>query len=331
MTNIKPRNLLENQAEVDFSILIPVFNSQFSLPLVLEGVREVFDLLEFTFEFVLVDDASSDDSWPVIEQEYSKGDVTGLRFLRNQGHSVALKRGLEFCQGKWVVTMDDDLQHPPHELKKLLEAATNNDVDVVMGSYPQARSQVHKSLGARFYQLLLQEVNPAAKNLTITSFRVLHRRVVDEIISKKLASPHAGFVILGATDRIINVPVQYKTREFGQSGMTFKKSLTVMLEGTILNSTIPLKLVGFTGLAASATAAVLGIYYLLTYLISSNPVSGFTTLVLLILGFSGVILLSLTVIGLYISKILKELHFSPKYSLRNYLPISRVNDIPDQD
>lgn len=323
MSSYKPENLLGSEIERDFSILIPVFNSEHSLPLVLEGVRKVFSSLSLSFEFVLVDDASFDDSWEVIQHEYSKGDITALRFIKNQGHSVAFKRGLEFCRGKWVVTMDDDLQHPPEELMKLVDVAVNGDIDVVMGSYSQNRNEIHKSIGARLYQLILQESNPVAKNLTITSFRILHRRVVDEIISKNIESPHAGFLILNTTDRIVNVPIKHRQRQFGSSGMTFKKAAKTLLDGSILNSSIPLKFIGLFGLASSGFAILLGIYYLLDYLVSDKTVSGFTTLVMLITGFSGILLLALSIIGLYVSKVLKELHFSPRYSLRNYLPIPK--------
>ncbi len=306
---------------VDYSILIPVYNSEKSLPLVLEGVREEFSKLPYSYEFVLVDDGSSDDSWQVIQAQHRQGDVCAIRFIRNQGHSMALKRAFEFCQGQWIITMDDDLQHPPSELPKLLEATRNaGDVDVIMGAYGAKRAQLHKSLGASVYQAVLRSTFSLPRDLRITSFRAIHRRVVDEIVRRDLASPHAGFMILSATDKIANVDVEYHSRQYGQSGMSLGRSVTTLLDGIALNSTLPLKVIGIGGIALSLLAILLGAYYLLAWASGSIGLSGFTTLVLLLTFFSGVILAAISVVGLYIMRLIQQATFSPHYSLRDYLP-----------
>ena len=306
---------------IDYSILIPVYNSEQSLPLVLEGVREVFSSLPFSYEFVLVDDGSSDNSWQVIEQQHSHGDICAIRFIRNEGHSMALKRAFEFCQGQWVITMDDDLQHPPAELPKLLDATqANPDTDVIMGAYGAKRAQLHKSIGARVYQAVLRSSFSLPTDLRITSFRAIHRRVVDEIVRRDLASPHAGFMILSATDRIINVDVEHHARQFGQSGMNLRKSVATLLDGIALNSTLPLKFIGIGGIVLSMLAMLLGSYYLLAWFTGNIGLSGFTTLVLLLTFFSGVILAAISIVGLYIMRLIQQATFSPHYSLRDYLP-----------
>jgi len=306
---------------LEFSILVPVFNSEQSLGLVIEGVRDVFSDIGSSYELVLVDDGSTDRSWEIIEQEHPKGDICAVRLTKNQGHSVALKRGLEFCQGQWVVTMDDDLQHPPSELPKLINAAREmEDVDVIMGAYDSQRGQLHKSLGARLYQYVLRNAFSLPDDLVITSFRAIHRRVVDEIVARNIASPHAGFMILAASSRIVNVEVVRHPRRYGESGMSMKKSITALVDSLLLNSELPLKVIGFGGLSMSLLALLLAAYYAVKYFVGQIGVSGFTTTVLLIIGFSGLILGSISVVGLYIMRLLQQVTFSPRYSLRAYLP-----------
>ena len=317
MINLLP----ETACPVKFSVLIPVYNSEKSLPLVLDGVREVFRKLNHSYEFVLVDDGSGDDSWKIIQQQHQNGDLCAIRFLSNKGHSVAMKRGLEFCQGEWTITMDDDLQHPPSELPKLIDAAINDpDIDVVMGAYGASRGMVHKTLGSRLYQFVLKKSFSIPPDLVMTSFRVIHRRIVNELIARNLSSPHAAFMILSSTKRIKNVEVERHDRAYGESGMTLKKSVTTLLDSLVLNSEWPLKVIGLGGLALSVSAAGLACYYMLKYLVGDIGVSGFTTSVLLITGFSGIILASISVVGLYIMRLIQQATFTPSYSLRNHLP-----------
>ncbi len=318
MTNF----IASNQAPIDFSILIPVYNSEQSLPLVLAGIREQFASLGYSYEIVLADDGSNDRSWQVIEQEHKHNDICAIRFIKNQGHSVALKRAFEFCQGEWVITMDDDLQHPPQELPKLIAAALDNagNVDIVMGSYDSTRSHWQKTAGATVYQSILRSAYSLPPGLRITSYRVIHRRIVDEIIRRDLANPHAGFMLLAATNRIINVPVEYHDRRFGQSGMSLKKSVTTLLDGLALNSVLPLKIIGFGGLSLASLAILLAIYYFYLYLSGGIGLSGYASIAVFITFFSGIIMASISVVGLYIMRLIQQTTFSPHYSLRDYLP-----------
>ena len=313
-----------HQGKVDFSILIPVYNSEQSLPLVLEGVRKVFAENGLSYEFVLVDDGSPDGVWSVIENEYGKGDVCAISFLRNHGHSVAMKRGLEFCRGEWVVTMDDDLQHPPSELPKLINATRESgDMDVIMGSYSAERGELHRTLGSRLFQWVLNWSFDVPEGVTMTSFRAIHRRVVDQLVARNLSSPHASIMILSCTDRIRNIDVERHDRRFGQSGMKLGRSISIIMDNVILNSEWPLKVIGLGGLAMAGLAMILAIYYFLKYLVGDIGVSGFTTTVLLIVGFSGVILGAISVVGLYIMRLLQQATFTPAYSLRKHLPLDQ--------
>ena len=291
------------------------------MPLVLEGVRKVFADLPYSHEFVLADDGSRDGSWGVIAAEHSHGDVCGIRFVRNHGHSTTFKRALEFCRGEWIITMDDDLQHPPEELPKLIAGVEQNpDVDVIMGKYNSSRDAAHRSLGSRLYQMVLRSSFNLPKDIVITSYRVIHRRVVDEIVFRALAAPHAGFMILAATDRVINVPVEHHERRFGQSGMTLTKSITTLMDGLLLNSLWPLRGMGLCGLFLAAGALLLALFYFVIYLVGWVGVSGFATLSILLAFSLGASMASISIVGLYIMRLVQQATFSPRYSLRAYLP-----------
>jgi len=309
-------------SDIDISVFIPVYNGARSLPELLDRIDAVLQQTDYVYEFVLVDDGSSDDSWGVISKLHaSKDNLCAFRHLRNLGYNFTLQHGLEYCVGEWVLTLDDDLQHLPEEIPKLLEVIENDpETDVVFGAFTQRKHKTWRNIGSRAYLKLIRALYKLPKDLYITSFRLINRRVIDQVIHSNLAEPQAGFMILKATRRIKNVSVKHGERKYGESGIRVSKMIKLTFDLLLHHTTLPLQLVTGIGMAAFFASLVLSFYYLGQYFFIQATVSGFTTLVLLNLAFGGLILFGIGIVGFYVSRLLRQVTFTSVYSVRTFLP-----------
>ncbi|PCI07179.1 MAG: hypothetical protein COB77_05265 [Gammaproteobacteria bacterium] len=308
-------------SKIDISVFIPVYNGALSLPELIQRIDVVLQKTNYVYEYVLVDDGSSDDSWNIISSLHqSRDNMCAFRHLRNMGYNFTLQHGLEYCTGEWVLTLDDDLQHLPEEIPKLLSVAEKDpDIDVVFGAFVQRQHKMWRNIGSTLYLKMIRTLYGLPKDLFITSFRLINRRVVDQVVHSNLAEPQAGFMILKATRRIKNVSVKHGERKYGESGIRISKMIKLTFDLLLHHTTLPLQLITGIGVTAFFTSLVLSFYYLSTYYIYQSSVSGFTTLVLLILAFGGLTLFSIGIVGFYVSRLLRQVTFTPVYSVRDFL------------
>lgn len=320
------RNIL-NESKVNISIFIPIFNSEKSLEELIHRIDLVMKETELFYEFVLLDDCSKDNSWKVIQKlHYKYPNICAVRHLTNHGYNHALQHGLEFCRGEWVITMDDDLQHPPEEIEKFLNFLSTKDkeVDVIFGCYKTKSHKYWVNMGSRLRNFLIRKIFKISKNLEITSFRMIHRRVVNEIIQSDISEPQAGLMILKSTKRIVNIKVAHHKRKYGKSGMKISKMIKLTLDIFIHHSTFPLRIITGIGFLCFFISLILSIFYLTKYFLVETVLSGYTTIVLLILNFGGLTLFTIGILGYYMSRILKEVTHKKFYGLRNFLPPERL-------
>lgn len=308
---------------IDISVFIPVYNGELSLSELICRINNVFSRLDYRFEFVLVDDGSTDDSWQVIKSLHEEnGNLCAIRHQKNMGYNFSLQHGLELCTGKWVLTLDDDLQHLPEEIPKLLKMMEEeDDVDVIFGYSIHRKHSLWRNIGSKLYFGLFRFLSGLPQGTHITSFRLISRQVVDHIVHQKFAEPQAGFMILNATRNIENVVVQHGERKYGKSGMKLSKMLRLTLDLVLHHTTIPLKVISATGAGAFVISLLLSLFYLINYVFSQSVLSGFTTIVLLILAFGGLSLLGIGIVGFYVSRLLRQATYTPVYPIRDYLPV----------
>lgn len=307
----------------DVSIFIPIFNSEKSLEELICRLDNVMQKTDKSYEYVLLDDGSEDNSWQVIcnlNLKYSN--LCAIRHLKNQGYNKALQNGLEFCRGEWVITIDDDLQHPPEEIKKFIEVMKLDNLDVVFGSYKKRAHRRWKKIGSNFYFFLIRRIFKIPKNLDISSFRMIHRRVINQLKNNDVAEPQAGLMILKSSNRIINIEVEHHKRKYGKSGIKISKMIRLTIDLLIYHTTFPLKLITGIGFSCFSFSIILTFFYISKYFLQSISINGFTTIVLLILNFGGLTLFTIGILGYYVFKILKEITHSKYFSLGNFLPPS---------
>jgi dolichol-phosphate mannosyltransferase/undecaprenyl-phosphate 4-deoxy-4-formamido-L-arabinose transferase len=322
LTDLTGNNLSTTDEKVDFSVVVPVYNSQKSLETLVRRIGEVFKSLDRSYEIVMTDDGSRDNSWQIIESLHSHGEpVMGFRLMKNHGQHYALKCGLDHCNGRYAITMDDDLQHPPEEIPKLIQAIESDPtVDVVIGEYERKKHSVFRN--SRLQQAIFKK-NPGLK---LSSFRIINRAVIDEIRKVQHARPRIGFIILSITSRIKNVLVHHDVRAGGRSGYTLRKLISNTLDNVISYSSLPLRLISYIGILSSAGSMIVAIVFLVKYLMGRVGVAGFTTLILVILFTSGVLMFSFGLVGEYLIRIVSQQITFTQYTVRTkLLPNNKTN------
>ena len=302
-----------------FSIVVPVYNSEKSLEILYERIEKVFHMMDEEFELILVDDSSKDASFKIMKELHEKDNrVKIIQFAKNFGQHKAIMCGFHYAQGDFIITMDDDLQHPPEEIPKLIEAIrTHLEMDVIIGRYDTKKHNVVRNLGTACMNKITSAIFKKDTTLKLTSFRIMRRHVVTSILESQTVMPRIGTMLLQVTNRIMNIEVHHDARAFGKSGYSFKRLVKDFMNNILNNSDIPLRFLGTVGVVSFALSIIFAIYYIGRYLIKGVAVQGWTTLVVLLLLFFGLTLFSLGLLGNYMLRILKETKKMPLYSIRD--------------
>ena len=297
------------------SIVIPVYNSQDSLPLLMPRLKEVLSGQHRNFELILVDDGSRDRSWEVVcEIAAREKNVHGIRMLRNYGQHNALLCGIRAAKNPIILTMDDDLQNPPEEIPKLL-AKLDSGFDVVYGT-PQAESHgLLRDLASQITKFVLQTAMGAETARHVSAFRAFRTSVARAFESYR--SPYVSIDVLltWGTQKFTAVAVRNDPRTIGTSNYTVGKLIRHAMNMMTGFSTLPLQtasMIGFIMTAAGlgALAWVAG-----RWILFGSVVPGFAFLGSMIAVFSGTQLFALGIIGEYIARIHTRTMDRPSYAV----------------
>lgn len=308
---------------IKYSVVVPVYNSEPTLEELYTRVKSVFEnTLNETFEMVLVDDSSHDNSFAKMA-ELSERDsrIVSVQLSQNFGQHNAILCGFSHAKGEYIITIDDDLQHPPEEIPKLIAAMEENkNMDVIIGKYETKKHSLIRNIGSRVINGIARHTNEKTSHLDMTSFRLIKRFVIDYLLEIDIRTPRIGYLITAITDKIMNVTVQHDERKYGRSQYTFKRLVKDFKVEVLSNTMLPLVIVRNIGIAVFFASIVLAIIYLIRYFASDIDVEGWTTLVILLLLFFGVTLFSIGIIGEYLMRILGEAKKIP-----NYFERKRIN------
>lgn len=302
-----------------YSIVVPVYNSEKSLEELYRRIRETFDhKIEEPFELILVDDSSKDESFAVMDALHEQDPrVKIVQLSRNYGQHSAVLCGMSCAKGDFVITMDDDLQHPPEEIPKLVsEIRDREDLDVVIGAYTSKKHGVIRNMGTYMSNLITSHIFGNDPNLKLTSFRIMRKRVADNLLQLRINYPRIGHLLLLVSDRIGNVNVEHDKRHYGRSGYSFYRLVRDFMHNISNNTALPLIFLRNAGLFSFVLSAALAIYYLIRHFVVGISIQGWTTIVLLMLFFFGLTLLGLGIVGEYLYRVLEETKKLPNYMVR---------------
>ncbi len=298
------------------TVLVPVYNSEGSLRPLVARLEPVLRRVAREFELILVNDGSRDGSWKVVEalaREHAW--VRGITMMRNYGQHNALLCGLRAARGELVITLDDDLQHPPEEIEKLLAALDENS-DVVYGTPHKERHGLLRDLASQITKRALEKSMGAETASKVSAFRVLRtqlRACFDKYQSQFVS---IDVLLTWGTTRFKAIEVRHDPRTIGASNYTFKKLLTHAMNMVTGFSTFPLQLASWIGFAFTAVGVVLVLFLIVRYLLHGSQVQGFTFLASLIIIFSGAQLFALGIIGEYLARMHFRMMDRPTYAVR---------------
>jgi len=301
-----------------YSVVIPVFNSEESLEELFDGILKQFDKLGLSFEVIFVDDRSPDNSWNVIRKLKKENPeaITAIRLAKNFGQHNATLCGLEFVKGNFVITMDDDLQHPPEEISKLILAKEETEADLVYGIARHKEHSHTRNLGSKSLK---------------TSSKMLHDgpgegssfRLITRDIANKVKQHQQHFIFLDEiphwyTDDIAFAEVIHAPRKYKKSGYSWHKLVSMMGNIVLYYTMVPLKFLVWGGFIFSVITFCFGLFQIVKKLIFDVPL-GYTSLIVAILFSTSIILFSLGIIGEYLSRIYQVQNRKPPYSIQKIL------------
>jgi len=312
------------------SVVVPVFQSQESLAELVGRLVPVLATFGSEHEVILVDDGSADGSWSVVKRlAQCSPHVLGFRLMRNFGQHNALLLGIRRARYDVVVTMDDDLQHPPEEIPKLI-AALDGSCDVVYGTPAGGTSGLWRKLGGQLTRIALQHAMGGHQPVRdISAFRAFRTPLREAFAAYQ--SPYASIDILLAwgTTRVSSVTVRQEPRRSGSSTYTFRTLITHGLNMLTGFSTRPLQLASLLGFSFTVIGFLVLAYVLIRYLIEGGSVPGFPFLASTIALFSGVQLFTLGVIGEYLSRVYARSLDRPTYVVAESTASPPINnDVP---
>jgi undecaprenyl-phosphate 4-deoxy-4-formamido-L-arabinose transferase len=310
---------------VEYSVVIPVYRSAETLRALLERLSTVLDDLGSPYEIVLVDDGSPDDSWHILCElrRLYPDRVVAVQLMRNYGQHNALMCGFRRSRGRFIVTMDDDLQNPPEEVPKLLEALRARDLDLVYGSYGSKAHSGWRNLGSRLVNAFFRMV--FRSGVTVTSFRAIRRELLESIFSYNLNFTFIDGLLAWNTQRIGEVAVDHQPRAKGRSGYSLSKLAVLALNLFTNFSLLPLQVVSLCGLVVSVAGLLTALYYLVEFVLHQITVPGYASTIIAVLVLGGLQLLSLGIMGEYLGRLHLNVNRKPQYTERQILtPVETV-------
>lgn len=296
------------------SVVIPVYNSNV-LNDIVDRVERVFAGRMEEHEIVFVDDFSPDPAvWETLERLAARHpSVRAIQLTRNFGQHAATICGLREARGEFVITMDDDLEHSPEEIPKLLAV---RDHDLVVGRFRERQHGPLTRASSRIKGVFDWMILGKPKHIQLTSFRMLSRVVVDGMLAIRTAHPFIPALMLHVTKDVVAVDVDHRRRERGRSSYTFAKRMRLFTDLIIHNSSLVLRLVGQVGLALSAVSFLMAAYIVYRKLAHSIGVMGWASVVTVQLLIGGLLLFSVGIMGEYLVRIIESSEAKPTYFVR---------------
>jgi glycosyltransferase involved in cell wall biosynthesis len=302
------------------SILIPVYNGQETLPPLIERLNKILPEVAKDYEIILVNDGSPDQSWAAIQQLAQLYPwVHGIDLMRNSGQHNATLCAIRAARYEVIITMDDDLQHPPEEISLLLTGLTD-EYDVVYGTPQQEQHGLWRDLSSQITKLALQAVVGAKTARKVSAFRAFRTHLRDAFASYQGPHPSIDVLLSWGTTRFGHVPVCIEPRQTGKSNYNFYKLVTHAMNMMTGFSTLPLQFASIIGFIFTLFGAGVFIYVIGRYLLHGVAVQGFTFLASVIAIFSGAQLFALGIIGEYLARMHFRLMDRPVYTVREHTP-----------
>jgi len=296
-----------------FSVVIPVYKCTTCLLPLLERLQAVFQKMDKSYEVIFVDDCGGDNAWEKIsEMSNSFETVRGIHLSRNHGQHLAIAAGVSESSGEWTIVMDCDLQDPPEEIIALYEKAQQGHGIVLAKRIAKKHSLLRRTL-SRFYMKLIKVVSHNNVDNAFGCLSIMSRDARQAYNQfKDIGRQHIS-ILCWLDFNMTYIYYDHGSRHSGESSYTLKTLLRHAFHGMLFQSTLFLRWIVYFGFFLVILGFILAIYFISQSFFNTNPVSGWTSMFVLLLLMGGFIISSTGIIGLYISKIFDQVRDRPLF------------------
>ena len=302
------------------SIVVPCYNEQETVNIFYREVTKVVDTLNMDHEIIFVNDGSRDNTLEELIKlhEAHPEDVRVLDFSRNFGKEAGLLAGLEYASGNYITVMDADLQDPPAYLPKMFEVMNTEHVDIVGTRRVTRKGEppIRSFFARQFYKLINKftevEIVDGARD-----FRLMTRQVVDSVLELQEYHRFSKGIFSWVGYKTIYLEYENVERVAGETSWSFWKLFAYAIEGIVAFTVAPLRIATLMGIVVSFAAFLYMLFVFGKALLIGDPVAGYPSMIVIILFLGGIQLLSLGIIGEYLSKTYMETKKRPKYIVKN--------------
>ena len=300
------------------SIVVPVYNGAATIGELVHALRALD--IDGGLEIVLVVDGSPDNSLDVCKQLAAEpgAPIVLLSLSRNFGEHNAVMAGLARARGSYAITMDDDLQNPPSEVKRLFEHARDGGYDAVYTSYADKQHAAWRNLGSRFTNWCADRLIDKPRGLYLSSFRCLSAFVCERIVASYDGPyPYVDGLVFQVTQNVGRLQVDHLPRIEGRSNYTLSRLLRLWLSMFLNFSVMPLRIATLLGLGFGFLGTVAAAIVIAEAIVSDKPPQGWASLMVAVLVLAGVQLVVLGVIGEYLGRMFLAVNRKPQYLVRD--------------
>lgn len=306
-------------SNIELSIISPVYKAGNIIDALVERIVSAVSKITNNYEIILVEDCGFDNSWQKILENCKKNpQVKGIKLSRNYGQQYAIQAGLDASKGRFVVTMDCDLQDQPEEIEKLLNKAKEG-FEIVVASRKNRQDDLLKRFLSRIFYSTLGYLTETKQDRTVANFVVYHRKAVDALATLNDHRRYYPMLQQLIGFNYAKVDIEHAERVDGKSSYSFKKRLKLALDTILTFSDKPLRLTVKFGVLLSFLSICSAIALVILYIYSDLKVEGWASLALLTSFLSGAIISTLGMVGLYVGKTFESVKNRPTYIIQELI------------
>ena len=298
------------------SVVVPVYNSENNIEKLYLELKQIFETKKINFECIFVDDGSKDKSWEKImniSKTYSN--IIGYSLSKNFGQQNATLLGARKSKYDLIITMDDDFQHPPKEIIKLLNQM-DSETDIVYGVPSEEKRNLFRNFSSIFIKIFFNKILKIDHARKFNSFRLFRKNLIDDLGRFSSSVVDIDALLSWATNKVKSVKLDNEVRKKGKTGYNFFNLIDYFFNMLVGISTAPLRLALYLSIIFLIFGFLLFVYVIFTFFTTDNIVPGFTFLASLILIFSAVQIFLIGIVGEYISKIFSKSINKPQYIIK---------------
>jgi len=288
------------------SIVSPIYKAENFLDKLVFEIEKAIEILDISYEIVLVDDRSKDDSWQKMKTLSSKNpNIKSIRLSRNFGQHPAIMAGLSQVKGEWIVVMDCDLQDQPKEIVKLYNKAQEG-FEVILARRTNRQDGFFKKLSSKIFHKIYSYLTDTKFDSTIANFGIYNHKVIAEVLEMNDYIKSFPLFVNWTGFNTSSIDVEHAQRDSGGSTYTFSKLMSLAFNTIISFSNKPLKMFVKFGMLLSFFSFIIGIITIFKYYDGEISVLGYTSLMVSIWFLSGIIITTIGIVGIYVGKIFDQ-------------------------